>query len=935
MRTTRLAAALSAMVAAAVAATPPVSAAPADDPFAHCRQVLAERPDDEESSYCFYQVTVAGRLWDRAPLELEALIEAHPAHLWLPLTLGHVLRGRDPARAESLYRRVADAFRLAGHAEGEVLARISLRDVLFPAGRVAEAEREIERIAAIAEHSTSPLLQARAWTARAAQLQASGGDLGLAYRLLKQSESAVFPDGPYRLKRTTLGTLGAVATRLGRLDEALATFEQLDALAAAAGEGRLRANAQFNLANTTAIKETHLPSPGARPRLLALFERALTTAVASQSDDLVVKGHSAMAQLLASRPEDFVAASTHARQCVALAAKLRQPHDEAQCSWVLAALLARTDPVASGEAERRALEATARSNNPRTEAFSAGRRMRLSWALTRPQALHDADAAIAAVERLRRLQEGADSTAELFSAWTHDYYWFAGRLLERGGGADLERAFAIAERMRGRSLLEQVHRRELSNGPDRSESATPVLHAISAVQRQLTDPRLAGGERRVRLAELDALERRVQEVDRQRASRDDRPSPEPAFGVLTDVQATLGEHEAMLAFQVGLWDTYDGQFGGGSWLFVVTRHDRAVFRLPDRAALAPLVPIFTGLLSRSDGLEQGAAVRLYELLLQPALSWLPRSITQLVLIPDGSLHTLPFDALRASRRAPHLAARYQMEVAPSATLWRHWRTHSVPARRRALAFADPSLGIPAAGAAAERNGALRRGLRLGALPHARRETRAMARHLGAVDVRVGGRASEQALKAGDLSRYGLLHFAAHAVADDAHPERSAVLLSAGDAREDGLLQAREIARLDLSGRAVVLSACRTADGVVRSGDGVLSLARAFFAAGAQAVIGSRWPIRDEDAASLFDDFYRHVAAGATLADALRQAKIDAIAQGRPASSWAAVVLYGDGEFRLLPAGRADRPARSALLALLVAAVVAMCVMAPRRSGHAR
>ena len=386
---------------------------------------------------------------------------------------------------------------------------------------------------------------------------------------------------------------------------------------------------------------------------------------------------------------------------------------------------------------------------------------------------------------------------------------------------------------------------------------------------------------------------------------------------------------------MGLWDTYDDQFGGGSWLVVVTRRDRAAFRLPDRAALAPLVPIFTGLLSRSDGLEQGAAVRLYELLLQPALSRLPRSITRLVLVPDAILHALPFDALRTTRDAPPLAARYQLEVAPSATLWRHWRTHSVPAQRRALAFADPSLGMPETGTAAERNATLQRGLRLGALPHARRETRAMARHLGVVDVHVGDRASEQALKADDLSRYGLLHFAAHAVADDAHPDRSAVLLSAGDAREDGLLQAREIARLDLSGRAVVLSACRTADGVVRSGEGVLSLARAFFAAGAQAVIGSRWPIRDEDAASLFDDFYRHVAAGATLADALRRAKIDAIAQGRPASSWAAIVLYGDGEFRLLPAGRTDRPARPALIALLVAAVVAMCVMVPRRPRPAR
>jgi hypothetical protein len=103
------------------------------------------------------------------------------------------------------------------------------------------------------------------------------------------------------------------------------------------------------------------------------------------------------------------------------------------------------------------------------------------------------------------------------------------------------------------------------------------------------------------------------------------------------------------------------------------------------------------------------------------------------------------------------------------------------------------------------------------------------------------------------------------VSDESHPERSAILLASGDGREDGLLQAREIEALDLDGRMVVLSACQTAAGAVQSGEGVLSLARAFFEAGAHAVVGSRWPLRDADAAMLFDAFYRHLGEGASLA----------------------------------------------------------------------
>ena len=113
----------------------------------------------------------------------------------------------------------------------------------------------------------------------------------------------------------------------------------------------------------------------------------------------------------------------------------------------------------------------------------------------------------------------------------------------------------------------------------------------------------------------------------------------------------------------------------------------------------------------------------------------------------------------------------------------------------------------------------------------------------------------------------------------------------------------------------MLSACQTAAGAVLSGEGVLSLARAFFSAGADTVIGSRWPIRDEDAAALFDGFYRHVGAGASLSDALRRAKADAIAAHRPARAWASLVLMGDGGSTPFPGGRSGSPSTAQMRAM--------------------
>jgi len=916
----------SAVLAAAVAVIVPAAtfAAPAD-PFADCRRALRDRPDDYESSYCFYQAALAGRLWDTAPPVLRRLMSEQPANYWLPLTLGHVYRGRDAARAEASYRRAAEGFHARGHDEGEVIARISLRDMLFPLGRTADAGREIEQVMAIAAQSRDRMLEARAWTAQATQLQDTGGDLGLSYGLLKDAERVVFPAGPYRLKRTLLSALGSVAFRLGRLDEALTTFEALDALAASANEPRLRANAQYNILNTIATKEAWLPSAGAAARLRALADRSLATAIEAHSDDLAAKAHRALAELLAAEPGTRAAALDHARQCGVLASRLRLPHDQAMCAWVEARLAGRHDAAARAAAERRAAEATVRAHSPRTDAFSAGRRMRLRWE-TAPavEAVRDGLAALETIERLRDLQDEATSSAELFSAWTIDYSWLAGRLLEREQDDGLALAFSIAERLRARSLLEQLR----TSRPVRNrarQAAAAEFDAIAAIQRRLLNPALAADERSRRLSDLDALERQAREARRQAsvASGRSHAAAGPLAGI-DAVQAALADDQALLSFQVGLWKTYDGQFGGGSWLVALTRRGRAVFRIPDRAELAGLVPLYAGLLSRDDGLDAAASARLHQVLLGPALRWLPPGVTRLVLVPDGVLHDLPFDALR-DQEGPPLAARFEIVTAPSATLWRRWqRDSNVATPTRALALADPALGGATDGPASRRNAALYQGLRLGQLPFARREADAVARYWGGVDVLDGAAASERAVKTLDLRGYGLLHVAAHAVADSARPERSAVLLTPGDAREDGLLQSREIEQLDLSGGIVVLSACQSAAGVVQRGEGVLSLARAFFTAGAHAVIGSRWPIRDDEAAWFFGAFYRHLGTGVSLAAALRLAKRDAIAAGRPARAWAGVVLLGSGDLRPQPlhppAASAPRPT------LLVLVIVAMAML---------
>lgn len=925
IRSTRFAIALGVWTTLAMPATRVAASAPqrGSDPFAACRQQFADQPLDYESAYCFYQTALRQRLLDEGGRLLDVLMREHPDNFWLRLAGGHIHRQRDPVRTEALYRQAADGFQKQGEAAGEILARGALRGYLLPRGRLQDATAEMARVTALAASVKDPLLKAEAWTLQASHVQDTGGDLGLAYRLLRQSERAIFPHGPYRLKRTCLNSLGSVAFRMGRVEEALAIYERLDRLAAEANDTHEQAATRYNILNASSMRETLQPTPGARVRLMGLAEQSLAAGMQAEHTLVTLKTHRTIAALLAHDERTKAEALDHAGKCLALAVAIRQPHDEALCSWVEASLLRETAPGRARAAERRALDATTRANSLDTQAYSAGRHMQLSWETRpRPEAIRNSLAAIDAIETLRGLQDDADSSAELFSTWTHDYYWLSGRLLRDLRDGDLDLAFSITERLRARSLLDLISRSR--NRPAESTPAIAhrrsILEAIVPVQRRLMDPALNDDDRRKTLQQLDELEHREQEAQRQIEIAANRrgAGTGAAFASLDAVQSALRADEALLSFQVGIWDTYEGEFGGGSWLIAVTRGGRSVYRIPDRAQLAPIVPVFTGLLARNDGAEATAAARLYQDLLADALNALPQGIERLILVPDGPLHRLPFDALRAARDQKPLATRYELEVVPSAALWLRWRgDNSRPASRRALVFADPELEVSGEQPATERNAVFQHGMHLGRLPHARRESRALERHLGDVDALVGSRASERALKDRALRNYEIVHFAAHAVADQTHPERSAVLLSPGAAGEDGLLQAREIAGLDLDGRIVVLSACQTASGPVLGGEGVLSIARAFFEGGAQAVVGSQWPIRDEDAAAMFDTFYRVLADGASLSQALRQAKIEAIDAGRPSAAWAGLVVLGNGAVHPFPEPRPQRQSRAAQYAATI------------------
>ncbi len=184
---------------------------------------------------------------------------------------------------------------------------------------------------------------------------------------------------------------------------------------------------------------------------------------------------------------------------------------------------------------------------------------------------------------------------------------------------------------------------------------------------------------------------------------------------------------------------------------------------------------------------------------------------------------------------------------------------------------------------------------LAPLSYAAAEARAVARFGGSgSEIDVGADASEARLERRPLSGFRVIHFATHGLLSRRVPSRSALLLAA-DRKGEGLLTAREIYRLRLDSDLVVLSACRTARGRILAGEGVESLAQAFFHAGARSVVASLWDVNDRQTADLMSAFYGHLAKGEAKTQALRSAKVDLLRRNPAMAprSWASFVLLGE------------------------------------------
>ncbi len=309
-------------------------------------------------------------------------------------------------------------------------------------------------------------------------------------------------------------------------------------------------------------------------------------------------------------------------------------------------------------------------------------------------------------------------------------------------------------------------------------------------------------------------------------------------------------------------------------------------------------------LAKRDLTFRPTASKLYDLLLSPARAELQGKQT-LVIVPDGALWELPFQAL-LDAQGRYLIEDHALSYAPSLTVLREMaklrrqRKGGSASSKTLLAMGNPALGNETV----ERVRLVHRDDRLNPLPEAEREVKTLGQLYGAAQSRVyvAGDAREDRLKA-EAGRFGVLHLATHSILNDASPMYSQVVLaqSAEGASEDGLLEAWEIMNLDLNADVVVLSACETGRGRVGAGEGVIGLTWALFVAGSPTTVVSQWKVESASTTSLMLEFHRNRQDGikkshVSTAKALQGAafKMLRTTEYRHPFYWAGFVVVGDG-----------------------------------------
>lgn len=384
---------------------------------------------------------------------------------------------------------------------------------------------------------------------------------------------------------------------------------------------------------------------------------------------------------------------------------------------------------------------------------------------------------------------------------------------------------------------------------------------------------------------------------------------------LAEVQKALDGQTAVLEYFTSDDDIF---------IFALTRSGFEISAVPRDSTFDSALTAFTGSVKTVTGKAAyvRSAARLHDFLIKPVAARVA-DCPRWIIIPDGELYQVPFEALLTAnvalagqvddRALPYLLTQREISYHYSVTLF--LKNRSAPGtgsqsgvfagfapvfsagRKNGQLLEITIPGFNAVQADATSYLILREGGSLEELPHSEIELQSIAAIFpNRSRVFLHEYATEENFK-NNAGGYKYLHVATHGFINNENPKLSNLAFSQppqADSLHDGILFSGEIYNLALNADLLVLSACQTGAGQIVKGEGLMSLTRGFLYSGARNIVASLWKVHDEHTSRLMVEFYRQIAAGKSYSAALREAKLKMITNPETAApqSWAGFVLIG-------------------------------------------
>jgi tetratricopeptide (TPR) repeat protein len=546
--------------------------------------------------------------------------------------------------------------------------------------------------------------------------------------------------------------------------------------------------------------------------------------------------------------------------------------------------------------------------------------------------------AIAVVEQAR--SQVGSGKAEFMARNIESYYYSlkCSALLK-----DPKGVFAASEAMRARGFLDRLSlnaalsvegvseadRKKMIELNDELESL--VRQREHELKKEIAEQ---DRERLVKLAdailakekEFAALDAKLMKNERYKNLR------RPALADLARAQKLCTDKSVILEYVI--WEGTDEN--RQSYCLVITGKGTAVVELDKDFDYSGAVETLRDAVMAStydpEAVDEPAAL-LYAALITPLEKEL-EGVEQLVIVPDGPLAFLPFDALKKQVGGPYLCESYAISLSPSVSVMMMVKGRSYKANRKELlAFGGAVYSKEGAGVdRGKLKGKKERGLEI--LEKENTAKTAIYEGLGIyydtlgfswenlpgtleevkqINGEVFGRkntllftgadVSEQKVK--ELSRsnvlkeYKVIHFACHGYYEQSYPSFSSIIFSevskALPGPEDGYLTVEEAALLKLEVELVNMSACETGLGKIVRGDGVVGLTRALLVAGSNRVGVTLWSVADDATSEFMVQVYKKVVKEKkSIKQAYHETKLEFIRSNNFSSPyfWSPFVLYG-------------------------------------------